>query len=204
MRKLLFKRRPSVPAVRKWCKLGPVIDFVLPLVLVHSLLGKCFDTLKAEVPAPAAADDEPEAGSLDMDSALKSEEDFAKVQGARFEASKALLTATDTPQRLAILAECLEPLRRLTAWWMRRARASDFRGRGFMLDMIYAPFSQVQFAAQYVGTLMSDFAVGLALAPVRRLLQYSLQEEAGRRAFLPPCVARDDRQHLPPASLRLP
>lgn len=41
-RALLFRRRPQVPALNKWNKLGPVLDFLLALMLVHSLLSKCF------------------------------------------------------------------------------------------------------------------------------------------------------------------
>lgn len=166
-RQLLFRRRPTVLAINKWSKLALVIDFVMPLVVCHSLLGKCMQTLRTP---PQAGQEEPDAKADDLDEGLKSDKNFAK----RFQSSLDFLVAEDTPERLLFLALCLEPLRAGTAWWMRRARASDFHGRSYLLDAVYAPFSPVIFVLQYVSTMLCGLNERLVLVWKPFALSYDL------------------------------
>ena len=65
-RSLLFRTRPGPPAVNKWGKVAPVLEFVLPLMLMHNLLHQCLLSLQASqrpleqnVAADAHNDDDP-------------------------------------------------------------------------------------------------------------------------------------------------
>ena len=56
---------------------------------------------------------------------------------------------------MLIIAICIEPLRYLSAWWMRRARETDAScTRVRILDMMHGPTSPLQAARQYCATLL--------------------------------------------------
>ena len=135
IKQLLFRARPSVPAVNRWSKLGPALDIVLPLVLVHDLMHKLLEQLGS---ASGAGEDADHAMADDeLDEALKSEFDFAKLQGLRYKASLSYFGNASTSSSLLVLALCLEPIRSVSAWWMRRARTGDTRLRDGSLDMLF-------------------------------------------------------------------
>lgn len=157
-RALLFRRRPEIPAMNKWNKLGPVLDFLLPLVLVHSLLSKCFGFIKAPAQVEAATADE-----RGVDEALKAEMNFSKIIGLRFASCSQFFAASGTPALMLGLAIVLELLRACTAWWLRRGRASDFHTRSYLLDALFDQLSPLTFAAQYLSSLLEGASGRLVL-----------------------------------------
>ena len=144
---MLFRVKPSVPAVNKWSKVGPLLDFAIPLVAIHRLLHKILLRLQVRV----AADIE-QLDDTELDPILKSEGDFSRLQGVRYKASLAFFGDRATPDILMHLGLCLEPMRMLTAWWMRRARTVDYGER--MLDAIYAPYSPIASSLQYLASML--------------------------------------------------
>jgi len=116
--RVLFRASPSTPAANKWSKLGPVLDWVLLNTLCHSLLLSLMLSLQVATPAADVREDDD-----DMDELLQQELNFAALKGKRWQACTSFFMNTDHVTTMVFLALTLEPLRGLTAWWMRTAVA---------------------------------------------------------------------------------
>ena len=91
----------------------------------------------------------------DVDAKLYEDLEYSAMRGVRYRASCALLGDDGRMRTLLMLALAIEPLRFLSAWWMRRAREFDkHHDRIPFLDMMFAPASPLQVARQYISTLM--------------------------------------------------
>jgi hypothetical protein len=109
----LFRPVPGVPAANRWSKLGPCADIILVAMLCHNVFTYLFLTLSCATDAEVSAD---------MDPALVSTLGWSAVQGIRIKTSSRMLIDPATKGRLIILSLVIEPLRMLSAYWMRRAR----------------------------------------------------------------------------------
>ena len=186
IKQLLFRARPSVPAVNRWSKLGPALDIVLPLVLVHNLMHKLLELLGSA--SGAGEDAGHDMADDELDAALKSEFDFSKLQGLRYKASLSYFGNASTSNSLLVLALCLEPIRSVSAWWMRRARTGDARLRDGFLDMLFEPVSPLQSALQYLASMLTGESARLVL--LWRPIAGSYAEFCARR----PDLVRDFRR----------
>ena len=90
-----------------------------------------------------------------LDAKLKEELHFAEMRGVRYKASRSLLNDPSRMRTMLFLAIAIEPLRYLSAWWMRRAREGDRRpNRIPLLDMLLKAASPMQVALQYAASLL--------------------------------------------------
>lgn len=143
----LMSRRPAVPMLNKWSRVAPVIDWVLPLLCLNGLLTKLLENMA--VPMQSAAPDRE-----DLDGGLASELNFAVLRGIRYRTSCKFFADDATLPILLMVGFCLEPLRFLTAFWMRRSRQGDDPTRIALLDVVNERFSPVVGALQYISTML--------------------------------------------------
>ena len=115
--RLLFRASPSTPAANKWSKLGPVLDWVLLNMLCHSLLLSLMLALQVTPVATVGGDDN------DVDDSLRRELNFAALKGKRWQACATFFMNPTQVTTMTFLAFTLEPLRSLTAWWIRTGAA---------------------------------------------------------------------------------
>ena len=91
-----------------------------------------------------------------MDAKLAEDLNFAALRGKRWQASVDLLGDADRVRSLLFLTLAVEPLRFLSAWWMRRAREIDRRPDCIpLLDMLRPESSPLLVAQQYISTLLA-------------------------------------------------
>jgi hypothetical protein len=91
-----------------------------------------------------------------MDAKLAEDLNFAALRGKRWQASVDLLGDAGRVRSLLFLILAVEPLRHLSAWWMRRAREVDRRPDCIpLLDMLRPESSPLLVARQYISTLLA-------------------------------------------------
>jgi hypothetical protein len=91
-----------------------------------------------------------------MDAKLAEDLNFAALRGKRWQASVDLLGDAGRVRSLLFLTLAVEPLRYLSAWWMRRAREVDRRPDCIpLLDMLRPESSPLLVAQQYISTLLA-------------------------------------------------
>ena len=120
IRRVMFRFRPSAPAVSKWTKLGPVCDFLIVGFALHNIFPRLFLMLSDPVRGRVA-----EGVNADLDYGLIQDLHFSSVLGKRYKASKQFLMNPDSHSTLLCLTVSLEALRFLSLWWMRVARDMD-------------------------------------------------------------------------------
>lgn len=154
---MLFKSNiPTIPA-KKWTKLGPVLDWILGASLAHSILPAAFGKLGlGSLQAAAGGSNSSLAPANEyLDPALESDLTFSVMKGKRFKASLELLRDKERLATMWMFALAIEPLRYLSAWWLRRARETDRSpSRIPLFDMLLPECSPLQAARQYVATLL--------------------------------------------------
>jgi hypothetical protein len=146
----LMSRRPAVPMLNKWSRVAPVLDWVLPLLCLNGLLPKLLENMS--VPAVPKQSANPNREDLDGD--LAAQLNFAVLRGIRYRTSCKFFADAVTLPTLLMVAFCLEPLRFLTAFWMRRSREGDDPTRIALLDVVNERFSPVVGALQYISTML--------------------------------------------------
>lgn len=156
--KVLFRAAPSTPAANKWSKLGPVLDWVLLNMLCHSILLNLMLSLQVRPAAKEGQDDD------DVDESLRQELNFAALKGKRWQACTDFFMIPEHVTTMIYLALTLEPLRSLTAWWMRRGRDVDNPLKVPMLDMLYEGTSPLLVSLQYIASLLDGTNDRLLLA----------------------------------------
>lgn len=153
---VLFKSNIPTIAANKWTKLGPVLDWILGASLAHSILPAAFGKLGlGSLQAAAGGSNSSLAPANEyLDPALESDLTFSVMKGKRFKASLELLRDKERLATMWMFALAIEPLRYLSAWWMRRARETDRSpSRIPLFDMLLPECSPLQAARQYVATL---------------------------------------------------
>ena len=148
LRRVVFRHIPSTPAANRWRKLGPVIDTLILGLLCHQAFLLVF--LKLRVKAGAAQADM----DIMRDMRLTLDLDLSAVTGTRYHAARKFLLDEATSWSLTVLGLALEPVRFLTAWWMRRARCEDVVERVASMDIQYPPTSPLICAAQYLASML--------------------------------------------------
>ena len=141
-----FKGAPAPPAVNKWTKLGPVIDLLIFSLLANNMFHRLFHSLdyKQEVFVD---------GSMDMQ--LIQEVMFSAVAGSRYADSKTFLSDPASLPAMICLGLALEPIRVMTAWWMRRARHAEmYTCRCPLMDVLNRGTSIVIVALQYISSFL--------------------------------------------------
>ena len=151
--------RPSRPSVNKWSKRGPVLDFMLPLMCLAGL----FKAMWEELSSPNNDKDHLVDLGPDLDDELVSELAFAALNGKRYHSVRRYIGEGWSLAHMLMLALVLEPLRYLSSFWTRRARACDDPRTVASLDMVSLGFSPVVIALQYIGGMMSGTGARLML-----------------------------------------
>ena len=155
--KAVFMKAPACPAVNKWSKLGPCVDILMFGLLVHQVLPRAFALMRlsGSVLQSFAGDDDG-----DYLAAL----DFSALQGKRYNASKVMLQDPTALVAIICLSIILEPLRVVTAWFMRRAhQSSDSCARPPIVDLLSLPHSCIIHARQYLSSLVAGRSTRLIL-----------------------------------------
>ena len=100
----------------------------------------------------------------DLDPQLCHDATFSAVQGKRYTICAKWLQEASTPPSLTTLCIVLEPLRHLTAWFIRRAREHEDPGRvPPALDLLNHAYSPIVHAEQYLAGLLDGQARRLVL-----------------------------------------
>ena len=110
---VMLRHRPVAPSLGKWTKLGAAVDLYV-LWLVHDILQKFWQAAFVKLVAQKAviaADGVDEAG-------LPEEISWAQVAGPRCKRGLASLGNKESKAALLSLSVVLEPLRRLTSWFL--------------------------------------------------------------------------------------
>ena len=157
LHRVIFKRIPCAPAANKWTKLGPVCDTLIFGLMVHNVYAKAFFALSMPT-EPEGGDSVPEALSGGkpperLDASLEADLCFSKVQGVRFAAARKFLCSPDIKATLLTLSLMLEPLRYLSAYWMRVAGDPEKCGES-MFEMLFEPSSPLLHVRQHLASLL--------------------------------------------------
>ena len=158
MKSVLFRKIPVVPAANKWSKLGPSMDVVIIGNLCHRMLERVFELLSLSEGSNEGKQTQLVAFKTDdhdahIDPALVQDASFSAVAGTRYMQSLRFIANLLTTITLSIFAVVYEPVRFLTAYWLRRARETDEANHS-MLDMLRRRTSALNSAAQYLSTLL--------------------------------------------------
>ena len=141
---------PATPAINKWTKLSPVVDFLLLGLLCHSIFYRAFQSLR--LPQTQDVVDH----SMDFD--MIKDVFFSAVAGNRYTASLRFLADAATIPALVTLGLVLEPIRVLSSWFMRRAREVELYHscRRPLMDILHAPTSVLTTCMQYLSSLLLE------------------------------------------------
>lgn len=157
-RDFLLRMIPPVPAANKWTKLGPCCDVIMSSLLAHGIFRDIFLGLKFDTSAIGVEE------SGDLDDQLRSDVQFRAVQGKRFAASCDFLRSAKHVLVLVRLCLVLEPIRFLTAFWLRRAsECEDPCSQPPVFDMQHPRYSPLTLACQYLSGLLDRTAERLIL-----------------------------------------
>ena len=144
--KTVLSKAPGCPAVNKWSKLGPCVDILMSGIVLHQILPRAFALMKRR-----GADMQGKARGDDDDGDYVAALDFSALQGKRFSAALAMLQDRQAHAAIICLVIVLEPLRAVTAWFMRAASQTiDPCSRPPILDLLNLPYSRIVHARQYI------------------------------------------------------
>ena len=160
MMQTLLLKAPATPAVNKWSKLGPCVDVLIFGLVVHNVFGRAFEMLSLSgVDLRAKVHDD-----ADVDADYQAAADFNALQGTRFNAAMSMLRDRAAQVAMICLAIVLEPLRAVTAWFMRRAQqVSDPCARPPILDLLNLSHSCIMHARQYLSSVIAGKSTRLIL-----------------------------------------
>eukprot|EP00959_Pyramimonas_sp_CCMP1952_P101331 2119823-Pyramimonas_sp.AAC.1 len=117
LRKTLFSKTITAPAVSKWGKLVPALDSLVFRYALHGLWPAAFMRLNL--------DTETAVENGDVEGQLMAELMFNAVTGARYAKACGFLADAATRTRVTTLGLILEPTSALSAWLQRRARDTE-------------------------------------------------------------------------------
>jgi hypothetical protein len=133
-------------------------------MLLHGVFVSAFTALS--MPGDREGDSAPLGGagpeaihSETIDVRLEQDICFSRVMGVRFGSAKQFLRHPLTKPTLVTLSLGLEPLRHLSAWWMRLA-GNPSKCRNAMFDILWEPTSPLTHATQYLASIPSATVVG--------------------------------------------
>ena len=132
LRSVMFGSLPILPCSGKWTLSGPATDMVTFMMLFHSLAAMVITKSFEKKAGETDPDKRKQLDPSKMEQAFAEQLDWHAVAGRRARLSKEFVEDPQTKSRLLMFSVCKEPLRYLTAIFLRagaqRQKMSDMCG----------------------------------------------------------------------------
>ena len=147
--RIFFRRKPTPPAFNRWLTMGPACDFWL-LLHVTNVASKLLTHARAAIEKRKGA-----PGESAEDGDWAKDFDWARVAGVRANTTCTWAENPTTTPSLLVFAICLDPIRLMTSWLLRRSQENTGSCESLALWDLQTPrFSPLRRSLQYLRHLL--------------------------------------------------